>query len=99
MLGDTIGPFDVPTGYEEGSFKVRHGDKSKLYGAALVACGSTPGNISEAELKADDVKLGTTSSEPCSYHGRSPQLWEELARSYGIEAWLDLTASDGTLCG
>ena len=101
VVGDTIGPFDVPTNEEPWVFKVKRHEKTKLLGSALVACGGLPAGASPlpdpAASTANQKAKASTDDVPFNLHTRNPILYEELQHSYNIEGWLDTTANDGLL--
>ena len=93
--GNLLGPYSSPAPSHHSVWKVKHGDKGKLYGAGLVAVGDrTPGedgnNKGEKTVQAND-------DVPFTYHGKNSKCYEELRHSYRFKDWLDLTCNDGTL--
>ena len=74
--------------------QVKHGDKSEIYGSALILCG---GKVSGDKGAAEDPAPKPTDLVPMNWHGMSPKSMEEITHSYNIKGWIDLTANDGQL--
>ena len=88
---DSLGPFDRPTKAQ--TWHVRHGDKSRLYGASLVLVGGRP--TIETDL-TDDPPPKAGELVPFTYHGHT-KVYEEFIHTYNLKCIWDLTASDPTL--
>ena len=86
---DYVGPFVIPRRDDPSVLQVRHQDKHKLYGAALVlAGGAVAGDTGDVRApKPQDMV-------PMSWHSNSIKEFEELSHSYNIVGWIDAAPSE-----
>lgn len=97
-LDDCLGPVHLPSYDSAETFKVKHKEKSSLYGECRVRCG---GRVEESESSGAEEAAHKAPSPsdmvPMTYAGMSWKVFDELVHDCNLVAWLETTMVDTTL--